>query len=238
MTIVTRRQMLATVAGGIAASAVPAFGQATAQPPAGPFSLPRLAYAFDALEVAIDARTMEIHHGRHHQTYVTGLNTAVMGNAELARRPLDQILRNINQVPEAIRQAVINHGGGHYNHTLFWETMAPNAGGNPTGMLAEAINSTFTNFDTFKTQFRTAALGRFGSGWAWLVYANNRLQIAHTANQDCPLMTGAVPLLGLDVWEHAYYLRYQNRRVDYIDGWWRVVNWTAVATRFNQARQG
>ena len=238
MTIVTRRQMLASVAGGIAATAIPAFGQGTVQPPPGPFTLPRLPYAFNALEAAIDARTMEIHHGRHHQAYVTGLNTAVMGNAELSRRSLDQILRNINQVPEAIRQAVINHGGGHYNHTLFWEIMAPNAGGNPAGMLAEAINSTFTNFDTFKTQFRTAALSRFGSGWAWLVYANNRLQISHTANQDCPLMTGAVPLLGLDVWEHAYYLRYQNRRADYIDGWWSVVNWPAVATRFNQARQG
>ncbi|MCS7017438.1 MAG: superoxide dismutase, partial [Gemmatales bacterium] len=143
----------------------------------------------------------------------------------------------INQVPEAIRQAVINHGGGHYNHSMFWTIMAANGGGAPAGALAEAINSTFTSFDNFKAQFRAAALARFGSGWAWLVWADNRLRITHTANQDCPLMTGQFPVLGLDVWEHAYYLRYQNRRADYVDAWWRVVNWPAIAARFDQARQ-
>lgn len=236
MSILSRRQLLKTAGAGLAVSLLPNLTLAAQGTP--PFSLPALPYANDALDVAIDARTMEIHHDRHHAAYVAGLNAAVMGNAELARRPLEQILRTINQVPEAIRQAVTNHGGGHYNHSMFWQIMAPNAGGNPAGMLAEAINSTFTNFDTFKMQFRAASLARFGSGWSWLVWSNNRLSITHTANQDCPLMTGQFPILGLDVWEHAYYLRYQNRRPDYIDAWWRVVNWTAVGTRFNQARQG
>ena len=244
MSMFSRRQILKTTGATLAVSLLgrnlelPAFAQGAAQPPAGPFTLPALGYANNALEPAIDARTMEIHHDRHHAAYVAGLNTALMGQAELARRPLDQILRTINQVPATIRQAVTNHGGGHYNHSMFWQIMGANAGGAPAGALADAINSTFTNFDMFKTQFRTAALGRFGSGWAWLVWADNRLQITHTANQDCPLMTGAFPVLGLDVWEHAYYLQYQNRRADYIDAWWRVVNWTAVGTRFNQARQG
>ena len=207
--------------------------------PAGPFTLPALPYANDALEVSIDAQTMMIHHDRHHAAYVAALNTAVAGNAALAARPIGEILRQINDVavvPAAIKQAVINNGGGHYNHSMFWQIMGPNAGGNPTGALLEAINSRFTNFDTFKTQFRAASLGRFGSGWTWLVYANNRLEIISTANQDCPLSTGAFPVFGLDVWEHAYYLRYQNRRPDYIDAWWRVANWTAIGTRFNEAR--
>jgi Fe-Mn family superoxide dismutase len=238
MLIITRRRWLSACAGS---AAMLAFGQAArseqAQPNA-PFTLPALPYANDALEAAIDARTMELHHDQHHAAYVRGLNTALQGHAELARQPIDQILREINRVPEAIRQAVTNHGGGHYNHSMFWQIMAPRAGGNPpAGPLADAINSTFTNFDTFKTQFRTNALARFGSGWCWLVWSNRRLQITHTGNQDCPLMTGAVPILGLDVWEHAYYLRYQQRRADYVDAWWRVVNWPTVVQRFNQARQ-
>ena len=240
----SRRQILKSAGATLAVSLLgrslelPALAQAAAQPPAGPFTLPALPYANDALRAAIDAQTMEIHHDRHHAAYVAGLNTAVAGPAyaDLRTRPIERILREINQVPMAIRQAVTNHGGGHYNHSMFWTIMGANAGGNPTGALAEAINSTFTSFDNFKTQFRTAALGRFGSGWAWLVYADNRLQITNTANQDCPLMTGQYPILGLDVWEHAYYLRYQNRRPDYVNAWWSVVNWTAVGTRFNMAR--
>jgi superoxide dismutase, Fe-Mn family len=239
----SRRQLLQSAGAALALSvfgeklAVPALAQGQPQPPAGPFTLPALPYANDALDGAIDARTMEIHHDRHHAAYVAGLNTALANQAELSRRPIDRILREINQVPAALRQAVTNHGGGHYNHSMFWTIMGPNAGGNPAGALADAINSTFTNFDTFKTQFRTASLARFGSGWSWLVWADRRLQITHTANQDCPLMSGQFPILGLDVWEHAYYLRYQNRRADYVDAWWRVVNWNAVATRFDQARQ-
>ncbi len=221
-------------AGSEAAFAQPA--AQPAQPPAGPFTLPRLPYANDALAPHIDARTMEIHHDRHHQAYVTGLNAAVAGSAELSRMTVEQLLRGIATVPMAVRQRVVNHGGGHYNHSMFWEIMAPSAGGNPTGPLAEAINTTFTNFDTFKRQFGEAATTRFGSGWAWLVYANNRLEILNTGNQDCPLMEGKVPILGLDVWEHAYYLNYQNRRPDYITAWWNVVNWPAVAMRYTRAR--
>ena len=244
MSICSRRQLLKTAGASLAVSllgknlALPALAQGAAQPAAGPFTLPALPYANDALEAAIDARTMEIHHDRHHAAYVAGLNAAVAGHPALAQMPLDRILRNITQVPEAIRQAVTNHGGGHYNHSMFWQIMGPNAGGNPpAGAFADAINSTFTSFDMFKTQFRAASLARFGSGWSWLVWSNNRLSITHAANQDCPLMTGAVPILGLDVWEHAYYLRYQNRRPEYVDAWWRVVNWTNVGMRFNQARQ-
>jgi Fe-Mn family superoxide dismutase len=199
--------------------------------------LPALPYANDALVPAIDARTMEIHHDRHHQAYVNGLNTAVAGHAELGRRKIDDILRNIATVPEAIRQAVTNNGGGHYNHSMFWQIMGPRTGGAPAGALAEAINTTFTSFDNFKTQFKAACLSRFGSGWAWLIWSNNRLQITSTANQDCPLMTGAFPVFGLDVWEHAYYLHYQNRRADYVDAWWQVANWPAIGTRFDTARR-
>lgn len=247
MSIFSRRQLLERAGASCAlllagrAAEVPALAESAqpAQPPAGPFTLPALPYAADALDAAIDARTMELHHDQHHAAYVRGLNTALAGDAyaELRRRPIDRILREINQVPEAIRQAVTNHGGGHYNHSMFWQSMAPRAGGNPpAGALADAINTTFTNFEMFKAQFRTNALARFGSGWCWLVWAERRLQITHTGNQDCPLMTGATPILGLDVWEHAYYLRYQQRRADYIDAWWRVVNWPAVVERFNQAR--
>jgi Fe-Mn family superoxide dismutase len=242
----TRRHLLKWAGGALAVSCFAkdlgpvALAQGTRQPPAGPFTLPDLPYPADALTAAIDRQTMEIHHDRHHAAYVTGLNTALAAPAyaELRRRPIERILREINQVPEAIRQAVTNNGGGHYNHSMFWTIMGPRAGGNPAGSLAEAINSTFTSLDNFKNQFRAAALARFGSGWAWLVYADRRLQITHTANQDCPLMSGRFPILGLDVWEHAYYLRYQNRRADYVNAWWNVVNWPAVRARFDQARQG
>ncbi len=200
------------------------------------FSLPALPYAADALEKAIDKTTMEIHHGRHHKAYVDNLNAALEGQAALLAKPIELLLREINQVPEAIRPKVINNGGGHANHTMFWEIMAHNGGGDPTGPLAEAIKSTFTDFAGFKAKIKEAALGRFGSGWAWLVKAGGKLQIVSTANQDSPLMTGQAPVLGVDVWEHAYYLRYQNKRADYVDAWWNVVNWNAVAKRFADAK--
>jgi Fe-Mn family superoxide dismutase len=234
---ITRRQALRTAVGlgaaALASSSASVLAQG-AQPPAGPFTLPRLPYAFDALQPHIDARTMEIHHDRHHQAYVNNLNTAVQGQP-IAKQPIEQILRNINNVPMQIRQAVINNGGGHYNHSMFWTIMANGAGGAPQGDLAAAINSSFTSFDNFKTQFKTACLGRFGSGWGWLLKREGRLEITSTANQDCPLMSGQLPILGLDVWEHAYYLHYQNRRNEYIDAWWNVVNWPAVAQRFAMA---
>ena len=200
------------------------------------FSLPALPYPTDALEPSIDKMTMEIHHGKHHKAYVDNLNAALEGQAALLAKPIEQILREIASVPEAIRQKVINNGGGHYNHTMFWEIMGPKAGGEPIGKLAEAIKSTFTDLANLKKVIKENCLGRFGSGWAWLVVAGGKLQITNTANQDCPLMTGLTPVLGIDVWEHAYYLKYQNRRADYVDAWWNVVNWTAVAKRFEGAK--
>jgi len=197
-----------------------------------PFTLPNLPYAPDALEPSIDKMTMEIHHDKHHKAYVDNLNAALEGQAALASKPIEQLLREINTVPESIRQKVINNGGGHANHTMFWEIMGPKGGGDPTGPLADAIKATFTDFANFKAKIKEAALGRFGSGWAWLVASGGKLAIESTANQDSPYMSGKVPLLGVDVWEHAYYLRYQNRRPDYVDAWWKVVNWPAVAARF------
>jgi Fe-Mn family superoxide dismutase len=199
------------------------------------FTLPNLPYPPDALEAAIDKMTMEIHHGRHHKAYVDNLNAALQGQDALLAKPIDKLMREIAQVPEAIRQKVINNGGGHANHTMFWEIMAPGAGGEPTGTLGDAIKSTFGGFDGFKTKIKEAALARFGSGWAWLVLDAGKLAITSTPNQDTPLMVGQTPLLGIDVWEHAYYLRYQNKRADYVDAWWKVVSWSAVAKRFADA---
>ena len=190
-------------------------------------TLPALPYAHDALEPYIDAQTMEIHHGRHHQGYVTNLNAALEGHDDLASLGVEELLGNIDQVPEDIRQAVINNGGGHANHSLFWSIMAPN-GGEPSAELADAIASTFGSHEAAKEQFSTAAATRFGSGWAWLVLGDNGLEIYSTANQDSPLMQGHIPLLGLDVWEHAYYLNYQNRRPDYVEAWGNVINWARV----------
>jgi Fe-Mn family superoxide dismutase len=201
-----------------------------------PYTLPPLPYPADALEPSIDKMTMEIHHGKHHKAYVDNLNAAIAGNAALEAKPIEQLLAEIQSVPEAIRQKVINNGGGHANHTMFWEIMGPNAGGEPTGPLAEAIRSTFGDFNSFKGKIKEAGLGRFGSGWSWLVGSGGKLEIISTANQDNPLMQGKKPILGVDVWEHAYYLRYQNRRADYLDAWWNVVNWNAVAQRFAQAQ--
>lgn len=196
------------------------------------FELPKLAYAYDALEPHIDARTMEIHHTKHHQTYITNLNNAVEKTPELQGKSLEELLSGINSLPEGVRGVIRNHGGGTHNHNLFWEVMAPNAGGAPTGDLAKAIDASFTSFDNFKAEFTTAATTRFGSGWAWLVKKDNGLAVISTANQDSPLMDGLTPILGLDVWEHAYYLNYQNRRPDYITAFWNVINWDAVAAKF------
>jgi superoxide dismutase, Fe-Mn family len=201
-----------------------------------PHTLPPLPYDKAALEPHIDATTMEIHHGRHHNAYITNLNNALAGNAELEAKSIDELCTGINGVPEAIRGAVRNNGGGHWNHTFFWSSMAPNAGGTPTGDLAAAIDSAFGSFDAFKEAFAKAGVTRFGSGWAWLVKKDGKLAITSTPNQDNPLMDASgTPLLGLDVWEHAYYLKYQNKRPDYIAAWWNVVNWPLVAERFASA---
>ena len=191
-------------------------------------ALPALPYAPDALEPHIDAQTMQIHHGKHHQTYVTNLNGALDKHPELHAKSLDDLIRSVNSVPEDIRTAVRNNGGGHWNHSLFWKLMAPKAGGAPSGAVADAINSSFGSFDKFKEQFQAAGLGRFGSGWAWLVESGGKLEITSTPNQDNPLMDGKKAVLGVDVWEHAYYLKYQNRRADYLGAWWNVVNWAEV----------
>ena len=196
-------------------------------------TLPPLPYAPEALEPHIDAQTMQIHHGKHHQAYVTNLNAAIEKAPELASWSLDELNSKINSVPEAVRTAVRNNGGGHWNHSLFWTLMAPNGGGAPTGALADAINTTFGSVDKLKEQLNAAGVGRFGSGWAWLVSDKGALSIMSTPNQDNPLMDGKHAILGVDVWEHAYYLKYQNRRADYLTAFWNVVNWAEVSTRFS-----
>ena len=197
------------------------------------FELPKLPYAVDALEPYIDAQTMTIHHDKHHNAYVTNLNAAIEKHPELASKSLEALLRDLNAVPEDIRTAVRNHGGGTWNHSMFWEIMAPKAGGAPKGELAKAIDSAFTSFDNFKVEFEKAANTRFGSGWAWLVKKGSGLAVVSSANQDNPMSDGQTPIMGLDVWEHAYYLKYQNRRAEYATAWWNVVNWDAVAARFS-----
>lgn len=197
------------------------------------FQLNPLPYAYDALEPFIDTLTMQIHHDKHHAAYVSNLNAAIDKHPELAGKSLEALLMDLNSVPEDIRTAVRNHGGGAWNHDLFWQVMAPKAGGEPQGNLANAIGSTFTTFANFKAEFEKAAMGRFGSGWAWLVKKGSGLAIVSTANQDTPISDGGVPLLGLDVWEHAYYLKYQNRRAEYVGSWWNVVNWPEVARRYS-----
>lgn len=198
------------------------------------FTLPALPYAENALEPHIDARTMNIHHTKHHNAYVTNLNNAIAGT-EWEGKSIEDICKNIDSVPENIRTAVRNNGGGHYNHSLFWTVMGPNGGGTPTGKLGDAINAKWGSFDEFKAKFKAAGVGRFGSGWAWLVAkSDGGLDITSTPNQDNPLMSGSdTPLLGLDVWEHAYYLNYQNRRPDYVDAWWNTVDWDAVSKRYS-----
>jgi superoxide dismutase, Fe-Mn family len=201
-----------------------------------PFKLPDLPYAFDALEPHIDAKTMEIHHGKHHQTYVTKLNEALEKHADLQGRSIEELLRGIDGIPEDIRTAVRNNGGGHANHSLFWEIMGPAGGGEATGDLADAINRKFGSFSDFKQKVAAAGTGQFGSGWAWLVAGDDGLEVYSTANQDSPLMKGHRPVLGVDVWEHAYYLKYQNRRPDYLEAWWNTVNWDEVGRRYRDAR--
>jgi Fe-Mn family superoxide dismutase len=202
-----------------------------------PFTLPQLPYAHDALEPHIDKMTMEIHHGKHHGAYVTNLNKALESAANLANKSIEELLaNNCAIVPENIRTAVRNNGGGHINHSMFWQIMAPNGGGAPVGNIAQAINSTFGSYDTLKEKMNATGAGRFGSGWAWLVKSGSGLEIYSTANQDSPVMEGKFPVMGIDVWEHAYYLKYQNRRPDYLGAWWNVVNWPAIEDRFNSGK--
>ena len=196
------------------------------------FTLPALPYDFAALEPHIDAKTMEIHHGKHHQTYVNNLNAAIEKASELASKSLDDLMRNVNSLPEAVRTPIRNNGGGHWNHSMFWQIMSAKAGGEPGGNLGAAIKSAFGDFAKFREQFSAAGVGRFGSGWAWLINKGGKLSIISTPNQDNPLMEGQTAIMGLDVWEHAYYLKYQNRRPDYINAWWNVVNWKEVEKRY------
>ncbi|CAM3121967.1 superoxide dismutase [Filibacter tadaridae] len=198
------------------------------------YKLPELPYAQDALEPHIDKETMNIHYNKHHNAYVTNLNNALEGNEELLSKSIEDLIANLDAVPEAKRTAVRNNGGGHANHTFFWEILSPNGGGKPSGTLAEAIDKKFGSFDAFKEEFAKAGATRFGSGWAWLVLNNGELEVMSTPNQDSPIMEGKTPLLGLDVWEHAYYLNYQNRRPDYISAFWNVVNWDEVAKRYGK----
>ncbi|WP_377888478.1 superoxide dismutase [Alkalihalobacillus sp. R86527] len=200
------------------------------------FELPQLPYDFNALEPHIDEETMKIHHGKHHNAYVTKLNGALEGHENLADKSLEDLLGNLDAVPEGIRTAVRNNGGGHANHTLFWQVLSPNGGGEPSGNLSEAIKKKFGSFESFKDEFASAAAGRFGSGWAWLIVKGGELEITSTPNQDTPVMEGITPILGLDVWEHAYYLKYQNKRPDYISAFWNVVNWDEVAKRYEAAK--
>jgi superoxide dismutase, Fe-Mn family len=197
------------------------------------FEVPALPYDYGALEPTIDAETMHLHHDKHHQAYVTALNTAVEGT-EWADKPIEEILKNLSSLPDDKRTAVRNQGGGHYNHSLFWEWMSPDGGGEPDGALAEAINSAFGSFDDLKAKMKDAGVKRFGSGWSWLVHDGSGLSVLSTANQDNPISDGQTPLLGVDVWEHAYYLKYNNRRPDYLDAWWNVVNWSKVAEGFSK----
>ncbi|MFC4558827.1 superoxide dismutase [Virgibacillus kekensis] len=200
------------------------------------FELPELPYAYDALEPTIDKETMNIHHTKHHNTYVTKLNSALEGHSDLQNKSIEEIVSDLDSVPQDIRTAVRNNGGGHANHSLFWKVMSPDGGGKPSGDLAKKIDDTFGSFDKFKEEFETAAKGRFGSGWAWLVVNNGELEVTSTPNQDSPLSEGKTPILGLDVWEHAYYLKYQNKRPDYASAFWNVVNWDEVNKNYNEAK--
>jgi superoxide dismutase, Fe-Mn family len=235
-TTITRRNALKSIgrfaaAAGLAA-VFPFSARAAETPPAGPFTLPPLPWAYDALEPFIDAQTMQIHHDRHHQAYVTNLNKAVAGNADLEKKSVEELLRDLKSLPEGIRKAVQNHGGGHLNHTLFWQWLKKNEGGKPAGELAKAIDRKWGSFDAFKAEFAKAATTLFGSGWAWLSLDGKELLIEQAGNQDNPLAQGRTPILGLDVWEHAYYLKYQNRRPEYITAFYNVINWDAVSERY------
>ncbi len=243
--MITRRQAIKTtvLAGGLIATPLyralkaqtPAASPApSAAAPTGPFTLPPLPYAYDALEPSIDAQTMQIHHDKHHAAYVAKLNVAVAAQPALGKMEIVDILKDLDKVHEAIRKAVRNNGGGHYNHTLFWQMMKPQGGGDPQGDLADAINKKFGTVAAFKTAFSKEAMDVFGSGWAWLVLDGKKLELVSTPNQDSPVSAGQVPILGLDVWEHAYYLKNQNRRADYIAAWWNVVNWDFAADNYKK----
>jgi Fe-Mn family superoxide dismutase len=239
----SRRDVLKTLGAGALLLGLSGVGQSRAQAAVAsgapglmqPFALPKLSYDYAALEPQIDARTMEIHHSKHHQAYIDNANKALADYPELKSRSAEEILRDLGSVPEKIRVTVRNNVGGHVNHTFFWRTLGPGAGGEPAGEVAQAIVATFGSFEKFKAQFGDAAAKRFGSGWAWLVAKGGALSVVSTANQDSPLTDGAQPLLGLDVWEHAYYLKYQNRRAEYVAAFWNVVNWTEVAANYTAA---
>jgi len=242
--MMTRRQAIKTTT--LAGAALATFPGAGAQSfpvqdtdlistAAAPFTLPPLPYAYDALEPFIDAHTMEIHHDKHHAAYLANLNKTFADHPDLGKKSVEELLKDLNSVPENIRAAVRNNGGGHYNHSLLWLIMKKDGGGEPTGELAKAIDAGFGSFGAFKEQFTKAAMAQFGSGWAWLVLDGKQLKIEHAANQDTPLSAGRTPLLGVDVWEHAYYLKYQNKRADYVSAWWNVVNWDFVAGRYAKA---
>ena len=237
----TRREALRLGMSSLAAvwfssPLVSAFGQSTSTPaPAGPYTLPPLPYPYEALEPHIDALTMHIHHDKHHQAYVDNANRLLAGEPELAKLSPEELLQNLGKAPETLRAGLRNNVGGHVNHSLFWKMMSPKGGGKPSGDLAKAIEKEFKLFDEFQKLFNDAALTRFGSGWAWLVAKDGKLEILSTANQDSPVTDGKVPLLGLDVWEHAYYLKYQNRRPDYVAAWWNVVNWDFVNKQLEKA---
>jgi Fe-Mn family superoxide dismutase len=232
-----RRQFVkASLSAAGVASGLVRFGSPGASAASAAFTVPPLKYDFKALEPHIDAMTMEIHHDRHHAAYVKNLNDALAKHADLQSKPIEELLKNLNDLPEAIRMAVRNNGGGHYNHSLFWTIMGPDGGGQPKGKLAAAISSTFNGFDAFKAQLSDAAVKRFGSGWGWLaVNGQGKLVITSSPNQDSPLMDGSTPILGVDVWEHAYYLKYQNKRPDYVAAWWNTVDWAEVAKRYETA---
>jgi Fe-Mn family superoxide dismutase len=239
--ILTRRVLLrGALFTPLAVVALPRLAEAAPllrQDDSGPFTLPKLSYPFKALEPHIDAMTMEIHHDRHHATYVKNLNDAVKKEASLSGKSVEDLLKGLDSIPASVQTAIRNNAGGHYNHTMFWEIMKPGGGGAPTGAIADAIKGTFGSFDAFTTAFNDAGTKRFGSGWAWLVRTKEgKLEIISTANQDCPLTIGAYPILGNDVWEHAYYLKYQNKRADYLKAWWNVVNWDAVNKRLAMAK--
>ena len=240
--MINRRQAIKGVLmAGAALTALPnlsAFGAPAASTPdvgTGPYKLPPLPYSYGALEPYIDARTMEIHHDKHHATYVKNLNAAVGAHSDLAQKTPEELLRDLDSIPEDIRKAVRNNGGGDYNHTLFWQMMKPNGGGEPKGALADAVTKTFGNFASFKEKFSKEAGAVFGSGWAWLILDGKELKITSTPNQDSPISSGKMPLLGIDVWEHAYYLKRQNRRPEYVEAWWNVVNWDFVGQRYEKA---
>ena len=224
-----------TPAAGIGAGAATTTASTTSGTATGPFTVPPLTYGYDALEPHIDKMTMQLHHDKHHGAYVAKLNEAVAGKPDLAEKTVEDLIKNLNSLPEAVRTAVRNNGGGHLNHSMYWELMTPGGPGNPSGDLADAIKSAFGGFDEFKTKFNDAGTKRFGSGWVWLVKTKDgKLDIISTANQDSPLTDGHQPILGNDVWEHAYYLKYQNKRADYLAAWWNVLNWDKVAERYKK----